>query len=194
MQVNNFVGRCSHEPGNPLNYKITRSLRFSLKFMEEFAKNRRTSLTFRGLVYENSERPEIRKEFVKDINIQQDPFYWKDTEKGFCVCMSLVDLRDACPDQLLEEAGDGLRALADQFGYDIVGVPATKNDEALFDEYRQGSCGSLRQREWENSGIKFKPPAKESDHCFFVANASAPDQEQEPRFVWRSAATLRVEL
>ena len=108
--------------------------------------------------------------------------------------MSLVDLRDACGDQLLEEAEDGLRALADQFGYDIVGVPATKNDEALFDEYRQGSCGSLRQREWENSGIKFKPPAKESDHCFFVANASAPDQEQEPRFVWRSAATLRVEL
>ena len=52
----------------------------------------------------------------------------------------------------------------------------------------------MRQREWENSGIKFKPPAKESDHCFFVANASALDQEQGPRFVWRSAATLRVEL
>ena len=56
--------------------------------MEEFAKNKRASLTFRGLVYENSERPEIRKEFAKDIYIQQDLFYLEDTEKSSCVCMS----------------------------------------------------------------------------------------------------------
>ena len=117
---------------------------------------------------------------MKDINIQQDPFYWEDTEKGFCVCMSLVDLRDACPDQLLEEAEDGLRALADQFGYDIVGVPATKNDEALFDEYRQGNCGPLRLREWENSGIKFKPQPRRATIAFSLRMLRRPTRSKNP--------------
>ena len=53
--------------------------------------------------------------------------------------------------------------------------------------------GSLKEQRWED-GIALQKPAEESDRCWFLTNAGVSDQAQEPTFVCRSVATLRVQL
>jgi hypothetical protein len=177
-----------------LNVKAARRLRFSIDFMNAFAANKKATLTFKGVCYDNSERPEIVCQLPNQEDIQHERFYWEDTSTGGCVCLSLLELRDAKEDLTVPEGSqEALHAIADQFGYDVLGFPSTKEDEALFDEYRQGSLGSKKERRWED-GIVFQKPAKESERCWFLTNAGVADQGQEPKFVCRSVATLRVQL
>lgn len=144
---------------------------------------------------DNAEPLEIVCQLPDDVGIQHERFYWQDSTTGECVCLSLLELRGAKDDLVLSEGSvEALHAVADEMGYDVAGFPATRDDEALFDEYRQGSLGALRERRWESAGIVFTKPVKESEHCYFLANAGVEDQEQEPRFVWRSVATLRAHL
>ncbi len=75
VQANHFSERRSCAAANPLTLKAARSLRFSMSFMEEFARNNKQSLTFRGVVYENSERPEICKALPADVDIR--PCAWR---------------------------------------------------------------------------------------------------------------------
>ena len=43
------------------------------------------------------------------------------------MCLSLLELRDAKSDLLVPEGGqEALHAIADPFGYDVLGFPATK--------------------------------------------------------------------
>jgi hypothetical protein len=177
-----------------LNVKAARRLRFSIDFMNAFAANKKATLTFKGVCYDNSERPEIVCQLPNQEDIQHERFYWEDTSTGGCVCLSLLELRDAKEDLTVPEGSqEALHVIADQFGYDVLGFPSTKEDEALFDEYRQGSLGSKKERRWED-GIVFQKPAKESERCWFLTNAGVADQGQEPKFVCRSVATLRVQL
>jgi hypothetical protein len=193
IHATHWASRCRCA-ANPLNVKAARRLRFSIDFMNAFAANKKATLTFKGVCYDNSERPEIVCQLPNQEDIQHERFYWEDTSTGGCVCLSLLELRDAKEDLTVPEGSqEALHAIADQFGYDVLGFPSTKEDEALFDEYRQGSLGSKKERRWED-GIVFQKPAKESERCWFLTNAGVADQGQEPKFVCRSVATLRVQL
>ena len=108
--------------------------------------------------------------------------------------MSLLELRDSKLDQLTEGHTDGYKHVCDQLGYDAVGVPASERDDLKFSEYRKsGELGPLYERHWQRE-ITWKKPDKESDLCWFVANAGVDNQAAEPKFLLRSLASLRVHL
>ena len=154
--------------------------------MKAFATNKRPSLTFKGVCYDNVERPEIILHLPQTDDIQRERFYWEDTLTGSCFCMSLIELRDASDDMMAPHGGeDAFRAIADQFRYDIIGIPATKADELAFGKYRNGNLGPLKERHWENDDIRFVQPHKEGEPCWFVTNAGILDQDQEPKFLLR---------
>ena len=134
IRADNWIDRCRCA-ANPLVVKAARRLRFSIDFMDAFAANKKPTLTFKGVCYDNVERPEIVKDLPNPDDIQHERFYWEDKASGSCVCMSLVELRDATDDMLAVEGGEeALHTIADKFGYDVVGWPASRDDEDLFKE------------------------------------------------------------
>ena len=78
------------------------------------------------------------------------------------------------PDELTQEDHqDSYKAVASEFGYDTVGVPATEADNLNFDEYRaSGYLGKLHQLLWEQE-ITWVKPEKESAKCWFIVNAAS---------------------
>ena len=193
VYANHWLNRCHRSPGNPLNVTASRSLRFSLEFMDAFAAEKEAGMTFAGVMYDNSDRPEIIRQLPNDIDIQHEKFWWT-RACGACVCMSLLDLRDAQPDQLSEGHADDYKHVCDRLGYETVGVAASEEDDLKFSEYKKsGDLGPLYERRWQRE-IAWKKAAKESDPCWFVANAGVENQDAEPKFLLRSLASLRVHL
>ena len=148
----------------------------------------------RGVCYDNPERPEILRQLPNETDIQNEQFWW-DRPNGSCICASLLELRDKTGDMMSKEGDpDAYERVADQLGYDTVGVPASDEDDLQFSEYRQsGDLGLLSERRWERE-IAWAKPKKESAICWFVANAGVEDEEVQPKFLSRSLATLRVQL
>jgi hypothetical protein len=190
--ANNWLNRY-RSPGNPLNVTASRSLRFSLEFMDAFAAEKEAGMTFAGVMYDNSERPEIVRQLPNDVDIQHEKFWWN-RKCGQCICLSLLELQDAKLYQLSEGQADGYKYVCDELGYDVAGVPASEEDNLKFTEYRKnGDLGPLHERRWERD-INWNKPDKESDQCWFVANAGVENQETEPKILLRSLVSLRVHL
>jgi hypothetical protein len=193
VRADSWLSRCHQTPGNPLNVTASRSLRFSLEFMDAFAAEKEGGMTFAGVMYDNSERPEIVRQLPNDIDIQHEKFWWN-RKCGQCICLSLLELRDAKLDEYSQGHADGYKHVCDELGYDFAGVPSSEEDDLKFTEYRKsGDLGPLHERHWERE-INWKKPDKESDQCWFVANAGVENQEAEPKFLLRSLASLRVHL
>ena len=93
-------------------------------------------MTFAGVMYDTSERPEIIRQLPNDIDIQHEKFWWTRLY-GACVCMSLLELRDAQPDQLTEGHADGYKYVCDRLGYETVGVAASEEDVLKFENTRK---------------------------------------------------------
>ena len=65
-------GNGERAPGHPLYETSSRTLRFSMEFMDTFAQNRLNGMVFLGVCYDNPERPEIMRHLPNDIDIQND--------------------------------------------------------------------------------------------------------------------------
>ena len=171
VHVTTLLNRSTRAPGNPLTVTAARRLRFSLEFMDAFANEKMPGMTFCGVMYECPERPEFVRQLPNDVDIQHEKFFWN-LPSGECICKSLVELRDMQPDELTpEDHIDSYKEVADQLGYDILGVPATDLDNSKFDEYRRANdLGNLSERRWEQDIIWAKPE-KESEKCWFISNA-----------------------
>ena len=193
VRVDNWLSRCHRSPGHPLNVTASRGLRFSLEFMDAFAAEKGSSMTFAGVMYDNSERPEIIRQLPNDNDIQHAKFWWT-RACGACVCMSLLELRDAQPDQLTERHADCYKHVCDRLGYETVGVATSEEDDLKFSKYKKsGDLGPFYERRWQRE-IAWKNAAKESDPCWFVANAGVEKQDAGPKFLLRSLASLPVHL
>ena len=107
------------------------------------------------------ERPEILRQLPNDIDIQNEQFWW-DRRNGACICASLLELRDKKSDMMSKEGDpEAYERVADQLGYDTVGVPASDDDDLKFSEYRQsGDLGTLSERRWERE-IAWSKPERE---------------------------------
>ena len=88
--------------------------------MQKFAEQRKPGPTFRGVCYENNERPEIVLELPNGgLDIQRTPVYW-DLPDGRSLCASMLDLRDMHPDELHDMGSDeAYIALASTFHFDV---------------------------------------------------------------------------
>ncbi len=53
VRANDFVYKCRAVPANPLNTSASRSLWFSMEFMDAFAENKLKGMKFRGVCYDN---------------------------------------------------------------------------------------------------------------------------------------------
>ncbi len=89
---------------------------------------------------------------LNEAEIQNEQFWW-DRPNGSCICTSLLGLRDKAGDMMSKEGDpDAYERVADQLGYDTVGVPASDEDDLKFSEYRQsGDLGLLSERRWERN-------------------------------------------
>ena len=70
--ADSWLDRVDRTPGNPLYTTSSRTLRFSIEFMDAFAQNRMDGMTFLGVCYDNPERPEIMRHLPNDIDIQNE--------------------------------------------------------------------------------------------------------------------------
>ena len=128
IHANQFLSRTTRVAGNPLNLTAARSLRFSIEFLDAFAENKLSGMTFRGVTYENAERPEIIRHLANDIDIQNETFWW-DLPSGECICRSLLQLKDDTLDMLTPEgSADAYQIVGSELGYDILGIPGTEQD------------------------------------------------------------------
>ena len=102
--------------------------------------------------------------------------------------MSLVELRDAKVDDLTaENSVERYKSVAYEYLYDCLG---TMEDEKI-KEWRE-DVGTLGQRQWDK--FTWQMPAKETDQCWWITNASEEDRSQPPRLLCNSLATLRLQL
>ena len=76
-------------PGNPQSVTAARSLRFPIEFLDAFADNKLSGMTFRGVSHVNAERPEIIRHLANDSDIQNEILWW-DMPSGECICRSLM--------------------------------------------------------------------------------------------------------
>ena len=135
---------CDRSPGHPLYETSSRTLRFSIDFMDAFAQNRLDGMTFLGVCYENQERPEILRHLPNNIDIQNEKFWWQ-LPSGETICKSLIELRDGKLDMILpEESAEACEKICLELGYEKLGVPASADGVLKFEEYRQSKkLGSL---------------------------------------------------
>ena len=129
IHANSFLSRTTRVAGNPLNVTAARSLRFSIEFLNAFAENRLPGMKFRGVSYENAERPEIICHLANDIDIQNEIFWW-DLPSGECICRSLLQLMDDKLDTIIPEGNiDAYQIVGSELGYDTLGIPGTEQDD-----------------------------------------------------------------
>ena len=116
--------------------------------------------------------------------------YWTFPD-GRCECWSVRKLQEAQPDELLHASEDTLEeaytAVAEQFGYEILGKASDEHIDAL-----RAEPGTLRDRFWER--YSWTRPVDESASCWWVANAAEEDKTQPVKLKCRSLACLRLEL
>lgn len=72
VYINNWLAHTDRSPGHPLYTTSSRSLRFSLEFMDSFAQNCMKGMTFLGVSYDNADRPEIIRHLPNAIDIQNE--------------------------------------------------------------------------------------------------------------------------
>ena len=72
VRAHHWLDRGDRTPGHPLYTTSSRTLRFSLEFMDAFAQRRLEGMTFLGVCYDNPERPEIMRHLPNDIDIQNE--------------------------------------------------------------------------------------------------------------------------
>ena len=129
LHANHWLSRTTRVPGNPLNVTAARSLRFSIEFLDAFAENKLSGMTFRGVSYENAERPEILRHLANDIDIQNETFWW-DLPSGECICKSLLQLMDDKLDTIIPEGNiDAYQIVGSELGYDTLGISGTEQDD-----------------------------------------------------------------
>ena len=117
----------------------SRTLRFSIEFMDAFAQNRMDGMTFLGVCYDNPDRPEILRHLPNEIDIQSEQFWWQ-LPWGETTCQSLIELRDSKLDMILpEDSGEAYEKVCDELGYDTMGIPESEDDVKKFEEYRQST-------------------------------------------------------
>ena len=137
IHANNWLSRTNRLPGSPLNITAARSLRFSLEFMDAFAENKLSGMSFRGVTYEGAERPEILYHLSNDIDIQNEMFWW-DLPSGGCICKSLLQLSDETLGMTTPEGdSDAYQIVGSELGYDTLGIPDAEQDHLLSLMYDQ---------------------------------------------------------
>ena len=72
VRAHNWLGRVDRTPGNPLYTTSSRTLRFSIEFMDAFAQNRMDGMKFLGVCYDNPDRPCVIRQLPNDIDIQNE--------------------------------------------------------------------------------------------------------------------------
>ena len=72
VSARNWIYRTNRTPGHPLYVTASRSLRFSIEFMDSFAQNYIDGMKFLGVCYDNPERPEILRHLPNDIDIHRE--------------------------------------------------------------------------------------------------------------------------
>ena len=168
--------------------------RFTLEFLRAFADARQKGAKYAGLLYDNcDERPEYRLEDVPNngLDMLDEPVNWT-LASGTLVCRSLAQFKSENLGELEKDADESYREVGGVFGYEPLGLPIDDEQDKLWNEYRE-TPGPICQKLWETI-IDFKRPDVETDACWWVTNMTAKDKEEEPKFLCRSLATLRVIL
>ena len=157
-------------PNHPLSRAAHGGLCFSMRFLDEFAERRWPGLRYRGVTFDNQERPEIYEQLPNGgSDTQHHPVYWA-LPCGSRVCMSLRELYLAKPDAFLpQNSREAYREVASELHFDVLGV-AAEEQVAEFTE----DPGALADQKWLL--ISWKLPENEASPCWHHwANKSSHD-------------------
>ena len=160
VRVENILRHKAPVPGHPLNRAAHGSLCFTMRFLDEFAERRWPGTRYRGVTFDNPERPEIYEQLPNDgLDIQHHPLYWV-LPCGRCVCMSLRELYVAKSDQLLpHNSKEAYREIASELHFDVLGV-APEEQLVTFKE----DLGTLADQKW--LPMSWSLPADEASPCW----------------------------
>ena len=191
IRVNDLRHNQRAVPGNPLKPSACSNLTFSIEFMQAVAANVHPSLKFKGIAYEQQERPAILEQLPHEgVDIQDDALYWTMPD-GQCECWSVREVAHKRPDELIHAAEGMLEAaytlVAQEFGYHVLGKGSDEHVDAL-----RAEPGTLADRNWEK--YTWVRPADESATCWWVANAAEANKKETTKLKCRSLTSLRLEL
>ena len=174
--------------GNPLS-KSAPSLTFSVEYLAKLAAHKCPGAEYAGFAFE-SERPEIQLDLPNEgKDIQNLPLTWTLPPDGRAIQASLIDFNAVEEFEPPEYGSDeAYEAIGREMHWDVLGVP---EHEADMVELRNDP-GELQDKRWLQ--IAWKKPAKETDKCFWLVNATEPDKAKPPSLACRSLACLRLEL
>ena len=147
-------------PNHPLGRVAHGGLCFTMRFLDEFAERRWPGMRYRGVTFDNPERPEIYEQLPKaGYDMQHHPVYWV-LPCGRCVCMSLRELYLAKPDQLLpQNSKEAYREIASELHFDVLGVA----QEEPFADFKENP-GTLADQKWLS--ISWNLPEDEASPCW----------------------------
>ena len=155
--------------------------------MSVLGSNIHEKIAFKGVAFAG-ECPQLVLELPNNgLDVQDELCHWTMPD-GRCVTMSARQMANLREDQFVEEESDeAYRAVAQEFGYDVLGK-ATEADVATLKD----NLGTLQERFWER--CQWTRPATETESCWWIANASEVDRSQRLKLVCKSLAVLRLEL
>ena len=91
---------------------------FDVNFMKHVGTNVHGSIQFKGIVFDNGDRPDFRVQVPSGgVNIHDEPVFWSMPD-GRVVCWSLLELAGKREDELYEESSalEAYRAVAKELG------------------------------------------------------------------------------
>ena len=116
---------------------------------------------FKGIVFENTERPEIHEQLPNDgCDLQDHPLYWT-FPCGRCDCLTLREFYFAKPDQLMAQGSlEAYREIASKLHFDVLGTLA---DEEQLVALRE-DLGTLSDETWRY--LPWEMPPDEASPCW----------------------------
>ena len=102
--------------------------------MRSVAANVHPGVQFKGTAYDQERAAIVEQLPHEGVDVQDEPLYWV-LPDGRCECWSVRKLQEAQPDELLHASEDTLEeaytAVAEQFGYEILGKASDEHIDAL---------------------------------------------------------------
>ena len=193
VQVKKLLNHSQKPSRVPVSTRVS-DLHFSIEWLDAFADCKLPESSYGGIAYENDEREEIVRHLPNcpyGQDMREVEVYWN-LACGRTICCSVMDFFKMQPDELVEQgSAEAYVLIASEFNFINLGIVDGEEPELQFDDFR-ADLGTLAGKRW--CRVTWSMPRKETDPCWWITNATETDATLPPKLLFRSLASLRLEL
>ncbi len=173
-------------PHCPVRLRGSPGLRYSLAFLDAFAENVLSGLTYQGVMYDGPAMRAERDVPHGGVDVLDAKAYWL-YPSGALRCMSARELQEAgAAAAAPPESEEEYEYVAASFGYLYLGGRCDVTDSLQ-------EPGTMQDRRW--SELAWSLPETALSPCWWLTNPKdIANSEATPRFLNKSIAILRAEL